>query len=90
MREQIKKAREEDNFFENDLRNWTSILEKLKQELKTASLPHNIKEDITSPLVYQIQIFTLSSNSKSFEINYKNRLNYRRTASFLLFCKYQR
>jgi hypothetical protein len=68
LKEQIKKARGEDDFFENDLRDWLSILEKIK-ELKTASLSSTINEDQTLPLVHQIQIFSLLSNSKHFEIN---------------------
>ncbi len=75
LKVQIKKACEKDDFFEIDLQNWLSLLEKLKQEIKTASLSNNIKEDQTSPLVYQIRIFPLSSKSKSFEINHTNRLN---------------
>jgi hypothetical protein len=69
----MKKACEDDDFFETDLRNWLSMLEKLKQELKTASLSKNIKENRTLPLVHQIQIFPLSSDIKPFEINQKNR-----------------
>ncbi len=63
LKEQIKQAREEDDFFENDLRDWTLKLDKLK-ELKTTTLSNNITEDQTSPLVHRIQISSLSSNSK--------------------------
>jgi hypothetical protein len=51
VKEQIKKAREEDVFFEMDLQNWISMIEKFKQELKTASLSNNVKED-KSTLVF--------------------------------------
>jgi len=37
VKEKRKKAREEGDFFEMDLQNWISIIEKFKQELKTAS-----------------------------------------------------
>lgn len=60
LKEQIKKAREEDDFFENDRSQWFSTLKKLKQELKTSGLSRNIKEDLTAPLVYQLQ-FSSSS-----------------------------
>jgi hypothetical protein len=63
LKEQIKQAREEDDFFENDLRDWTLKLDKLK-ELKTTTLSNNIQEDQTSSLVHRIQISSLSSNSK--------------------------
>jgi len=85
LKVQIKQACEKDDFFEIDLQNWLSLLEKLKQEMKTSSLSNYIKEDQTSPLVYQIQMFALSSKSKPFEINYKNRLNYHRMGSFVSF-----
>jgi hypothetical protein len=73
LKEQIKKAREEDDFFEMDLQNWISIIEKFKQELKTASLSNNIKEDKSTPLVYQIQIFSSSSNKRLIEIDGINK-----------------
>jgi hypothetical protein len=81
LAEQIKKAREEDDFFETDLRTWTSTLEKLKQMLKTASLTNHIGEDETTSLIYPIQIFASSSKARLSEVNDKNRSNDHRIKS---------
>jgi hypothetical protein len=81
LKEQIRKAREEDDFFETDLRNWSSILKKLKQELKIATLSNNITEDQTLPLIHQIQIFSPSSSPKAFEVNDTNRSSHHKVES---------
>jgi hypothetical protein len=65
LSQKITKARDNDDFFETDLRNWLSMLQKLKDELKTSSLSSDIKEDKTSPLIYQIQIFSSPSKTSS-------------------------
>lgn len=54
--QQIKTARQDDDFLEKDLRYWKSILEKVKHQLKTVSLSSEIKEDKTISLIYPIQV----------------------------------
>lgn len=77
--QRIKKAKEDDDFFETDLRNWMSILEKIKHELKTTLLSNDIKEDKTLPLIYQIQF--LSSSSKA---NSENKVNHHQIESDIM------
>ena len=55
LSKRIKKAREDDDFFETDLQTWTLTLEELKQELIHVPSINNIKEDPSEPLIYQLQ-----------------------------------
>jgi hypothetical protein len=75
LTQRIRKAREDDDFFEIDLRYWISILEKLQDQLTTASLSGEVKEDKKSPLIYQIQISSSSEGSS------RNRSNHRQLES---------
>lgn len=63
LRKQIEKACGNDDFLENDLRNWSTKLEQLKR-LKATVLSEDIKEDQTSTLIHQIQFDSVSSHSK--------------------------
>lgn len=76
LTQQIKTAREDDDFFETDLQHWKSILEKVKHQLKTVSLLNNIKEDKTVPLIYQMQILSSSSKMTSLDSGDKNESIY--------------
>jgi hypothetical protein len=68
----IKKAREEDDFFETDLNKWISTLERLKHELMTSPLSSSVKEDQTVPLIYQLKLIPKTSNSKFLEMEDEN------------------
>ncbi|CAF3489104.1 unnamed protein product [Rotaria sp. Silwood1] len=61
LNERIKKAREKDDFFETDLINWISILNRLRDELMNVSLSNSIQEDTSAPLIYQLKLLTTSS-----------------------------
>ncbi len=76
LTQQIKIAREDDDFFETDLQHWKSILEKVKHQLKTISLLNEIKEDKTVPLIYRIQIMSSSPKIPLLETNIKTEANY--------------
>ena len=56
LAKQIKSPHEDDDFFESELRHWTSSLEKVRHQLQTAALSTDVKENKTMPLVYGIQI----------------------------------
>ncbi|CAF4235743.1 unnamed protein product [Rotaria sp. Silwood2] len=71
LAERIKKAREEDDFFETDLNNWISTLNRLKHELMNVPLSNNIEEDQSAPLIYQLKLVTISS-----ELDNKSMLKY--------------
>ncbi|CAF1065262.1 unnamed protein product [Rotaria sordida] len=72
LTEQIKKAREEDDFIETDLIYWISTLNRMRDELITVPLSNNIKEDQSAPLIYQLKLTTTSS-----EFDDKSMFQYR-------------
>lgn len=62
LKSALRKAREDQNFFENNLQDWSSKLEKLK-EIKADSLSTSVNEDLTAALLHQIHTLSLSSTS---------------------------
>lgn len=82
LTQQIKKAREEDDFFETDLRNWMTTLNQLQQELSKGSLSNNITEDQSIPLVYQLKLTTTTS-----EVNNKTTFKHLQTKSKMNYCE---
>lgn len=64
LKEQIRIARENSDFFENDLRQWIQVLEKLKNDLNTSNFSSSyIQENKNSPLIHSIQIYSTSSTT---------------------------
>jgi hypothetical protein len=57
----MKKALENDEFFETNLIEWVSSLNILKQEMTNIPLSSNINEDQSEPLIYPIKLATASS-----------------------------
>ncbi|CAM4796415.1 unnamed protein product [Rotaria magnacalcarata] len=72
LKEQIRNAREEDDFFENDLQNWIAILEKLKKDSLNVVSSNTMEVDQTIPLIYQIRIATISSKKNTIERGNRN------------------
>ncbi|CAF1179215.1 unnamed protein product [Rotaria magnacalcarata] len=73
LKEQIRNAREEDDFFENDLQNWIAILEKLKKDSLNVVSSNTMEVDQTIPLIYQIRIATISSKKNTIERRNRSR-----------------
>ncbi|CAF1330986.1 unnamed protein product [Rotaria sordida] len=67
LAKQLRKAREDDDFIETDLRIWTDILEKLKHDVYKVSSSMTVSEDPTKLLV--AKIFISSSVSQYLEID---------------------
>jgi hypothetical protein len=76
LTKEIAIAREDDGFFENNLRHWTSILEKAKHQLKAVALSTEMKENKTIPLVYQLQIVSSPLKLTSLETVVNTKSNY--------------
>lgn len=73
--QQLKKAQQQDDFFETDLQLWKISLDKIKHQLKTISLSSNIQENKTIPLIYSIQLLPLSYETKIIdEGNYYSQI----------------
>lgn len=77
LKGQIRIARESNDFFENDLRNWRQIVENLKSNLNTSFSSSNIQEDQKSPLICSIRITSTTSNASAVKLHarlkYTNR-----------------
>ncbi|CAF3001584.1 unnamed protein product [Rotaria sp. Silwood2] len=76
LTERIKKARVEDDFFETDLIDWISTLNKLTDKLMNVSLSNSIKEDQSAPLIYQLKLVITSS---TFDDKDKDMFQYHET-----------
>ena len=72
----MKKAYENDEFFETNLIEWLSSLNILKHELTNIPLSSNINEDQSEPLIYPIKFETATS-----EYNDKIMFKYHQTKS---------
>lgn len=69
LSKQIRKAREQDDFFETDLHSWISTLDQLKQQLIHVPSIKTIKEDLSTPLIYKLQLNNISMQTKSKDFN---------------------
>jgi hypothetical protein len=59
LAERLRKAREDDDYVETDLRTWTTNLEKLKRDIATISPSINICEDSTKVLIAKMYVSTI-------------------------------
>jgi len=59
LAERLRKAREDDDYVETDLRTWTTNLEKLKHDIATISPSINIFEDSTKVLIAKMYVSTM-------------------------------
>ncbi|CAF3655143.1 unnamed protein product [Rotaria socialis] len=73
LKEQIRKAREQDDFFENDLQNWIATLDILKKDSTNVVTSNTMEVDQTLPLIYQIRIAAISSTMNTIEGRNKSR-----------------
>ena len=69
LKERIQHAREIDDFFENDLRQWTEELDKLKMIRNETFVVKDIEEDSTRSLVHPIQISSISPNTSKAKLH---------------------
>lgn len=68
LAERLKKARIDDDYVETDLQTWTTILNKLKNDLNSPSSRIIISEDPTKTLLVEISASILTDKTHSNEI----------------------
>ncbi len=59
LSQRLRKAREEDDYIENDLQLWTTKLEYLKKDLTTANSSLILREDPKASLITKIQLSSI-------------------------------
>lgn len=74
LKNEIKKAREDEDFFESNIREWSAVLEQLKV-IKSDTSSRTIKEDSEGILIRPIQFLSVSSIPKKLpsRLEYTNK-----------------
>lgn len=65
--EQLRRARENDDYVEVDLQAWTSKLEKLKHDIDSVSTSIHIREDSTKVFISKMYIFMMNKSLSTQE-----------------------
>ncbi len=67
LAERLKNARIDDDYVETDLRTWTNILQKLKDDTNLYSSSISIQEDRTQTVVGKLYVSTTNQSSRQIE-----------------------
>ena len=68
LSQRLRKAREEDDYVENDLQLWTMKLSNLKRDLTTITSSLTLREDPKSTLIIQIQLSSMKQQTFPHDI----------------------